>query len=134
VVGQHQAKSCCLDKRNFFLTALQFRLQNQLPLKFLLNVEMASIYFENVEFYRNLVHVSFGEVDQGREPVPTLAVTNDTLDTTICARIRPLSEEENLSRHISGIGAKGSSKAIVLEPRKKFNGAPDVTVSISHVL
>jgi len=93
---------------------------------------MASSYFENIDFYRDLVSRSSSEVNRKNDSSvtsPPYALPNEVSDTTICTRIRPLAEEEEASRHIYGIVAKPSSKAVLFEPRKKFNGTPDVTVS-----
>ena len=93
---------------------------------------MASSYFENIDFYRDLVSRSSSELNRKNDSSvtsPPCALPNEASDTTICARIRPLAEEEEALRHISGIAAKSSSRAVLFEPRKKFNGAPDVTVS-----
>src|SRR5450432_2082129 len=94
---------------------------------------MASIYLENVDFYRNLLSASSNGLDARQDASPPSAVVSDAADAadiTICARIRPLLEEEEQSRHIPGILAKGTSNAVLFEPRKKFNGTPDAHVSL----
>jgi hypothetical protein len=94
---------------------------------------MATTYFENMDFYRDLVSLSLSEEDQQRRPSPSLtAADEDVSDTTICARIRPLSVKEDGSSHISGIVVKDSSKAVLFEPRNKFNGTPDSTVRLIY--
>jgi kinesin family protein 2/24 len=92
---------------------------------------MASTYFEHIDFYHKLVtpYLEAAERSQDCKLNPILA--NDASDTAICARIRPLSEEEKKAQHIPGIVPKESAKAILFEPRKKFNGTPDATVSFS---
>ena len=90
---------------------------------------MASTYFENIDFYRKLVTPALHSASPGKDAKPNPAFLNEASDTTICARIRPLSEEEQGLQHISGVVPRGASKALLFEPRKKFNGAPDATVS-----
>jgi hypothetical protein len=94
---------------------------------------MASTYFENIGFYRNLLPSSLSKGDERKDTSLNFEIANDASVTTICARIRPLSEEEERSQHISGILLNGSSKAVLYEPRKKFNGTPDANVRLSHV-
>jgi hypothetical protein len=94
---------------------------------------MASTYFENIDFYRNLLPSSLSKGDERKDASLTFEIANDASDTTICARIRPLSEEEERSQHISGILSNGTSKAVLYEPRKKFNGTPDANVRLSRV-
>lgn len=94
---------------------------------------MSTTYFEHVDFYQKLVSRPLGDTNQTSDAsnVDKLSVA-DVVDTTICARIRPLSEEKKNSKHISGISQNGAPKAVLFEPRKKFNGAPDITVRLSH--
>ncbi len=92
---------------------------------------MASTYFENLVFYRDLVSLSMSEPGQTEEQSQ---LANNSSDTTICARIRPLSGEEEEALHISGVVTKESSKAVLFEPRKRFDGTPDTNVSLSYVL
>jgi hypothetical protein len=95
---------------------------------------MASIYLENIDFYRNLLSAFSSGLDSGQDARPPLSVVGDmadAADTTICARIRPLPEEDRQAQHIPGILAKGTSSAVLFEPRKKFNGTPDAYVSLN---
>jgi hypothetical protein len=89
---------------------------------------MASTYFENIDFYRKLVTPALQSAEPGKDAKPSPVLVNEASDTTICARIRPLSEEEQGLQHIPGVVPKGDSKALLFEPRKKFNGAPEATV------
>jgi hypothetical protein len=92
---------------------------------------MASTYFENICFYRDLVSRSATKTkDANKNP----RLGNEASDTSICARIRPLSDDEAQSQHISGIVAEGLSSAALFEPRKKFNGSPDAIVSPNNWL
>ena len=92
---------------------------------------MASTYFENIDFYRKLIAPALGDAEEKPEPKPKPTCLNEVSDTTICARIRPLSEEEKQAQHIPGVVPKGAANAVLFEPRKKFNGTPDATVSFS---
>jgi hypothetical protein len=94
---------------------------------------MALTYFENIDFYRNLIPSSLSKGDERKDTSLIFEIVNDASDTTICARIRPLSEEEERSQHISGILSNEFSKAVLYEPRKKYNGSPDANVRLSHV-
>jgi hypothetical protein len=89
---------------------------------------MASTYFENIDFYRKLVAPALENAEQGKDAPTSPVLANEATDTTICARIRPLSEEENDLQHIPGVVPKGTAKALLFEPRKKFNGTADATV------
>jgi kinesin family member 2/24 len=94
---------------------------------------MASTYFENIDFYRSLVAPALNEREPEKVADPTTILANEASDTAICARIRPLSEEEERLQHIPGVVEKGATKAFLFEPRKKFNGVLDATVSL-HIL
>lgn len=91
---------------------------------------MTSTYFENIDFYQNLVAPALEKATQGKDAKPSPIHANEASDTTICARIRPLSEGEESAKHIPGVVPNGDAKAVLFEPRKKFNGAPDATVSL----
>ncbi|RDL40753.1 uncharacterized protein BP5553_00732 [Venustampulla echinocandica] len=89
---------------------------------------MALMYFNNIDFYRNLLSSAYKD-DEKEDAALAVQIENETLDTMICARIRPLSEEEKEEHHIPGILSNSSSKAVLYEPRQKFNGKPD---SVKH--
>lgn len=90
--------------------------------------KMASTFFENIGYYRDLISRS---TRKSTDVKSTPALTNEASDTTICARIRPLSGDESEAHHISGLVNTGLSSTTLFEPRKKFNGSPDATVSPS---
>jgi hypothetical protein len=95
------------------------------------NYTMALTYFEHVEFYHKLVTPSLEAAEQLQDGKLNPILANEASDTTICVRIRPLAEEEKKSQHILGVVPKESSKAILFEPRMKFDSTPDATVSFS---
>jgi kinesin family protein 2/24 len=92
---------------------------------------MASIYFENLNFFRDLVSGSLSTTDSRS----TSSATNEASesDTTICTRIRPLSVDEEEAGHIAGVVVTAPSQASLFEPRRKVNGAPDANVSLISI-
>lgn len=94
---------------------------------------MALMYFDNRDYYRNLLS-SAREENKKNDLEPDVEIENDTLDTMICARIRPLADEEEKEQHISGVLCSGPSKAELYEPRRKFNNKPDSVVRLGHSL
>lgn len=89
---------------------------------------MASTYFENIDYYEKLIAPVLQNTRPVQDPNATVILANEASDTTICARIRPLSEEERINKHIQGIIPQGDAKALLFEPRVKFNGRPEATV------
>jgi len=102
---------------------------------------MASIYLDNLPFFRNIVAVASEQlIKQANTPTTSDASrssnqdsenTSDISGIRICARIRPLIKEEGDENHITGVLAKGKDQAVLFEPRVKFRRAaiPDATVS-----
>jgi kinesin family protein 2/24 len=92
---------------------------------------MASVYFENLNFFRDLVSGSSSTAD----PRLTCSVANEASesDTTICTRIRPLSVDEEEAGHIAGVVVTTPSQAALFEPRRKVNGAPGANVSLISI-
>ena len=109
---------------------------------------MASIYLDNLPFFRNIVNVAAEQVKQLESTATTTSTTtsetsqplnSDSENTSdisgikICARIRPLIEKEKEDdRNITGVLAKGKDQAMLFEPRVKFRRAviPEATVSL----
>jgi len=108
---------------------------------------MASIYLDNLPFFRNIVNVAAEQVKQLESTATTTTTTSETSQPLnsdsentwdisgikICARIRPLIEKEKEDdRNITGVLAKGKDQAMLFEPRVKFRRAviPEATVSL----
>ena len=98
---------------------------------------MASVFFDNVPFFRKFVGDAAEQIKQETPPIITSQSqpsdaknTSDISGITICTRIRPLIKEEGDENHVTGIFAKGRDQAVLFEPRIKFRRAaiPDATV------
>ena len=104
---------------------------------------MASIYLDNLPFFRNVVAVASAELEKAKSTEILLSEASPLSDhesgtaadisgIKICTRIRPLIKDEGDETHITGVLAKGRDQAVLFEPRVKFRRAviPDVIVWI----
>ena len=92
---------------------------------------MESLFFEHREYYVNRLQqldISF----KSGPPLEVLETSTDSSDTTVCVRIRPLSEQEIIKNYIQGVSGQSGGTAKIYEPRKKINGKPDLNVGLHY--
>lgn len=64
----------------------------------------------------------------GHGPPETEEPFRETLEASVCVRIRPLTEHEREHKRIEGVLGHRFNVANIYEPKKKFNGKPELNV------
>ncbi|OQD80781.1 hypothetical protein PENANT_c033G07249 [Penicillium antarcticum] len=82
---------------------------------------MDSLFFDHRDYFADRVQKLIAEPDTTKTP-GSLAPS----DTSICVRVRPLSEQEKDANHVQGVITQHHGRVKIHEAIRKFNGKPDV--------
>jgi len=89
---------------------------------------MDTYFFENRDFFAKRIQ-ELEILSKAARTVEAPDESAEVLDTAVCVRIRPLTEEEIGWDHIQGVLRDQFGAANIYEPRRKVNGKPDLNVS-----
>jgi hypothetical protein len=88
---------------------------------------MDSLFFDHRDYFAVRVQKLIAEPDSSKAPE-----TSPPSDTSICVRVRPLSEQETQAGHVQGVIAQHHGRIKMYEAIRKFNGKPDVKVCMTY--
>lgn len=88
---------------------------------------MDTYVHENREYFQKRIHQLNTTETSGKDS-GNIDRDTEVPDTSVCVRIRPLSELEIENGHIEGVLPHDYGIAKIYEPRKKVRGKPDLNV------
>jgi len=89
---------------------------------------MESFIFENRDYFLKRIH----QLESSRPSSQTGEIPAEaSAETSVCVRIRPLTEHEIEENHLEGVLGHDYGVANIYEPRRRFNGKPDLIVRLT---
>jgi kinesin family protein 2/24 len=95
-------------------------------------MEMDSFFFEyRAHFLKNIKQI---ELNAYEHEIPAIDKPPiETPDTSVCVRIRPITEHEKKNKHIQGVFEHSNGVVHIYEPRRRVNGKPELNVRQSYL-
>ena len=88
---------------------------------------MDPFIFEYRDYFLKRIHQLESTTNEHRTPENEEPL-RETPETSVCVRIRPLTEYEREHNHIEGVLGHNLGVANIYEPKKKFNSKPELNV------
>jgi kinesin family protein 2/24 len=88
---------------------------------------MDSLFFEYRDYFLKRIQ-QLEPTTNGHKLPETEEPFRERPETSVCVRIRPLTEHERENNHIEAVLGHELGVANIYEPKKKFNGKPELNV------
>lgn len=88
---------------------------------------MDAFFFEYRDFFlKRVKQIEAASISKTNDKEPPV----EQQETSVCARIRPLTQTERDAQHFEGVKGHQNGAVNLYEPRRKINGKPDLNVCI----